>query len=274
MSLTTLFQVKRWGEYDYIMPTKPTVANKEPDYLDGETWLAEDTGFSFELVDQVAGTWVQIEKKLDNKTNVLIPSVEESTFAYLKNFFSVPRQKEYTGDVYGYWTRADYLFFLGIECLFSDFEFDNTGGQVKPTTKAYGVPTDWAAGDVVRVVGSKRNDDRFITLTAVNESTVVLDTSSALKDEVSGGCFVFLTDIPQAVLDTIGRMVYFDVAERNAIGLKSEKVGTYSWTRDDVRVGGIGYPDEIVGTLDQYASVINGGTAENPGILGGRHGTF
>jgi hypothetical protein len=263
MALTTLYDVKKNGEYDYIVAAAPTSAELEPAYLNGETWLDSLTGFSYELTDQTVGTWTRTLKSADNKILIKLDSVEAAAFGYLKNFFSVGRQKEYTGQTYGYWNRTDYLFFLGVETVFADFVFDDVAKTLTPSTAFYGAPTDWQPGDIVRVIGSKRND-KFMTLTAVDESTATLTVSEDIKAEAGEGCFVFLTDIPQAVFDIIGEMVYFDQFERNANGLKSERVGTYSWTRDDVRIGGLGYPDEIVGNLDQFASVALGGEAENP----------
>lgn len=57
--------------------------------------------------------------------------------------------------------------------------------------------------------------------------------------------------LPADVEQTISQMIYYDVFTRGTIdGLKSESIGNYSYTLEDVTVGSLAYPSAIVSALD------------------------
>ena len=57
--------------------------------------------------------------------------------------------------------------------------------------------------------------------------------------------------LPEDVESIIASMIYYDVFTRGEIdGLKSENIGNYSYTKEDVTVGSLSYPSEIVAGLE------------------------
>lgn len=258
MSLISLADVKCNGLYDYQEIVDPTNAELQPDYINGESWLNTVTGESFMLTDQVTGTWTRIEKAQDNLILKKIDKAQDLAFRFIGQVFNLDRQAPYTGDVYGFWNREDKLAFFKSEVLFSDFEFVSGTKAITPTTKVYGLPVDWQPGEKIYVYGTKRSKG-FYTIATVDEATGELTVTEDILDEQSDGNFIGLLEIPQAFLDTVSEMVYYDVYLRGATGLKSEKIGTYSYTKDIMDVGGIGYPVEIVSNLENYQHIATGG---------------
>jgi hypothetical protein len=51
-------------------------------------------------------------------------------------------------------------------------------------------------------------------------------------------------------------MIYYDVVLRNdRLGLQTERIGTYSYTRTE-RIGGVEYPTDVAAGIESY---LNGG---------------
>lgn len=57
--------------------------------------------------------------------------------------------------------------------------------------------------------------------------------------------------VPQDFEKAISQMIYYDVYTRGTVdGLKSENIGNYSYTLEDVTVGTLAYPKALVSGLD------------------------
>lgn len=104
----------------------------------------------------------------------------------------------------------------------------------------------------------------------------VIKTGDLVKAEAAGSCFVgyatvkdgvitvdnplfnpeiayiySVINLPPDVEQAISQMIYYDVFTRGTIdGLKSESIGNYSYTREDVTVGSLAYPSALVSALD------------------------
>lgn len=105
---------------------------------------------------------------------------------------------------------------------------------------------------------------------------IVIKTGDLVKAESEGICFVgyatvqddvitvdnplfnpeiqyiySIINLPQDVEQAISQMIYYDVFTRGTVdGIKSETVGNYSYSLEDVSVGSLAYPSAIVSALD------------------------
>jgi hypothetical protein len=112
------------------------------------------------------------------------------------------------------------------------------------------------SGDMILISGSRRNNG-YYTIDTIT-STVI-----TVVEEISDGtayATIYLSIIPQGYKSIVGRMIHYDVYERNETGsgMKSEKWGTYSYTKE-VMDNGLKYPDEVLAGLDAYKLVCVGG---------------
>jgi len=259
----TLADVKINNTYTYYRIVAPTIAEKAPTYTNGETWLDTVTGYSYELTEQVGGTWTQIEIDLDNKINYIQGSVFKTVINYLGNYFTVSRVLNYYGTYKTGWptsfTRQDAYILTQYESAYSSNTFDAAGKTITIDIDAlYGSLTDtFAAGDTVLVSGTRRNNG-YYTLATV--AAGVLTVSEALADEVAPS-FLFFVDVPAAFTQLLGKLVWYDLYTRASVGgLKSERVGTYSFTVQDADTA-LGYPSDITGGLSAYLNVIGEGVS-------------
>ncbi len=258
----SLADVKINNEYDYIETVAPTVAEKEPDYVVGEQWLNLTDGLSYELIDQVAGTWEQIEKDKDAKINTV--TSDNSTFKTVtkevSNPWVVDRNERYTDlDLEDYFppffTNKENFFLYNKECVFSKWTFDAGTKTITVGDDIYGTLDNFVAGDVILVSGSRRNDD-YYTIDTVTSTTITV-----VEDIVDGeaNAFICLTIIPQNFINILGRMIQYDVYTRNSIAsFESERIGTYTYTLGTFN-NGLRYPDQVIAGLESIDSVSIGG---------------
>lgn len=257
----SLTDVKINNDYEHIKTIAPTVAEKEPLYLNGERWLNTTDGLSYELQDQVAGTWIQIEQNYDTKIN----RVKENTFLTvirdLSNYFIVNRNGDFsenyeTQDLPDFFTRENIYQLFQFESVWSDFTFDSAGKTITVGNDLLGSLTNsFKIGDCLLISGSRRNDGYY---SIANVTSTVITVNEDLVDG-SANCFSFLTDVPDALIEIVGRMIHYDIYVRsNRAGLKSERVGTYSYTLGDSG-NNLGYPYDIVSGLNAYEMIPIGG---------------
>jgi len=256
-----LADVKINNDYTYIRSVAPTAAEKAPAYSNGETWLDTVTGYSYVLTDEVTGVWARIEIDIDNKILFDGPLVFSTVIKYLNNFFITPRVLNYFDNYEtnwpGYFTRDQAWLVTRYECVFSDCTFDAAAGTVT-VDDVYGSLTDtFATGDTVFISGTRRNNG-YYTISGVTAEALTI--TEALADETAPS-FLFFADVPAALIAIIARMVWYDIYSRpTGAGLKSERVGTYSYTRQD-QSSTLNYPDDIIGGLSAFMSIDIEGTA-------------
>ena len=63
--------------------------------------------------------------------------------------------------------------------------------------------------------------------------------------------FYYIMRLPLDVQKAISQMIYYDIFQREAVSdLKSENIGNYSYTKEDVYIGSLAYPKELVSGLE------------------------
>jgi hypothetical protein len=57
--------------------------------------------------------------------------------------------------------------------------------------------------------------------------------------------------LPQDVEEAISKMMYYDAFTRGDVtGLKSENIGNYSYSLEDVSIGSLAYPKELIAGIE------------------------
>jgi len=256
--MVTLTDVKINNNYDFFNSAAPTTSEKAPNYVNGNTWLNLVTGYSYVLTNDTLGTWTRMEIPVDNKFNAIYQSVNSLAFKYINNNFLISRSEWYTGDKPSILCRDAMLDFLNYECVFSKFKFTASDKSIEAsTTDTWGVFTNFSAGDKIKIANSIKNNKFYTIQSIVGEKVTITETP---VDEENYS-FIFLSIIPDELYKLIGRMIHYDIYYRYAIssGLKSETIGTYSYTKEDLKVGNLSYPIEIVSDLDNYQLPAMGG---------------
>jgi hypothetical protein len=270
-SFINLYDVKFNNDYNFIAISAPDATHKEPYYINGNTWLDSMTGFSYALVDQVAGVWIRIEQGNDAKILQLKDNVFMNVVIYIGNMFCESRNKKYMGGHEEYVTdfphglpdgfkKSEIFTLLSYECVWSEFTFhavDSDTFTITPKTDfLYGSISDsFKVGDTIYITTSRRNNGYF-TINDITGDVITVD--EALIDETCNA-FVFLTSVPPQFVAIVARMLWFDVFMiKKTVGLQSESIGTYSWTA--MKSGNfLGYPDDIMAGLTAYEQIPSGG---------------
>lgn len=259
--MISLAQVKINGLYDWIFGAAPTAANKAPTYTNGQTWLDTVTGFSYRLIDDVAGTWVQIEQNYDAKINLMKENVFKTVLRYLQNNFVVARNENYFEDYDSQFpddfTRNQKFNLAYFESIFGMWSFDAGTKKLTIGDDIYGsIVNSIKDDDVIMIYGSRRNDG-YYNVTAVDATSI--DVDEDLKDDLSNA-FVYLVDIPQGLIQIIGNMIWWDVFKKPQVsGMQSERIGTYSYTLANKSNGALNYPDDVVSGIEAFEGIAIGG---------------
>jgi len=241
--MTTKATVKLNGQYDYLQPVDPTVAENEPQYTNGQRWLNTVSGDSFDLIDQVAGTWQQIEQSLDTRIDQILPGTYARIIAECRDATLRPRDS-LLQDSPDSITKTAYWYLLEYISLYADWTI--TGASIS-ADHIVGDLADLLPGDQVWIIQSRRNEGLH-TIATVDASGL---TFTNPLDGTTERFLVALAQIP-ADLDTIiGRMIWFDLTIRpERLGLSGERIGSYSYTVSDI--GGRSYPTDVTSGIDSY----------------------
>lgn len=230
-----LFSVKFNKDYDFIQAEVPTGSG---------TWLCSETnsnyvkGYSYEVVEGVA---TRIDVKEDYLINNSIYSTIESVLNYLNNLFYI-KNPNFNGslwcdcfpyDAYYY----NYLYNWGA------LTFKN--GSISPVSNI-------KQGDLIHVIGERNR--YFSYVTNVLDNTITIDNQSLVN--CTETAYIFVSGLPQSVQNIISKMIAYDVFNREAPNdLKSENIGSYSYTKADYLIGSMAYPSEIVSGLENFKRV-------------------
>lgn len=88
----------------------------------------------------------------------------------------------------------------------------------------------------------------FVGYATVTDGNITLDNENWNTDE---DYIYHIMHVPQDFELAISQMIYYDMFTRGTVdGLKSESVGSYSYTKDDVTVGTLAYPKALISGLD------------------------
>lgn len=219
-----LFSIKLNGQYDEIGAT-PTIT--EGLFLCDTTGENYTKGYSYQITTENETTTVtRIDKVNDYKiTQAIYPTIQ-NVCEWLNNWFTIKRNFEdfFQGNIYGAggaWHELP--------------QFPNTGDLCKIRTT-----DDWNYISIYSFF--------FVSYVTVNEDVVTADNPKFNPNETY---FYYIMHLPQDVEAAISKMIYFDVYERGAISeLKSENIGNYSYTKEDVHIGSLAYPFELVAGLE------------------------
>lgn len=162
----------------------------------------------------------------DYKIQQAIYPTIQNVCEWLNNWFTIRRNYEdfYQGNIYG------------------------AGGAY------HEVPTLPQNGDLCKI---RTTDDWnyisiysffFVSYVTVNDGVITADNPLFNQGNTY---FYYVMHLPQEVEAAISKMIYFDFFERGAISeLKSENIGNYSYTKEDVHIGSLAYPSELIAGLE------------------------
>lgn len=246
--MTTLGQVKINGNYDTIDDFAPTISENAPAYSLGHTWLDMTSGLSYELTDADAGTWTRIEAALDYKIARRIAALYSAVASECAITFSRFRTDR-VDDIPGSIRRTDFYLYATYVSVYADWTtISGTTISADSADDVAGDLEDFEYEDSVFVYGSKRNDG-VKTIESVDAAGLTFAES---VDGDGDRFLVLLISIPTEFDEIVGRMVWYDVTIRNSgLGIQSEKIGTYSYTRAE-SVAGIEYPADVVAGIGRY----------------------
>lgn len=245
-----LFNIKKYNEYDFIQSTVPTVSS---------TWLCSESngsyvkGYSYNVqigAEQPTPTVIitRIEVQEDSKIQSAIYPTIESVCQYLNNYFPVKRQ---ANDLYA---TNEYICGLNItESRELSKYLATYGNYLFQNNQINGVQQLFLKDDLIRLQNAVRNN--YISyVTAVTGTTITVD--NALFADTIEDCRITLMRLAQPVEQAICEMIYFDTFVRGAASdLKSESIGSYSYTKADVQIGSLAYPQELISVLMPFKMV-------------------
>lgn len=88
----------------------------------------------------------------------------------------------------------------------------------------------------------------FVSYVIVNNGVITADNPKFKQGETY---FYYVMHLPQDVEKAISSLIYYDVYTRGTVDdLKSENVGNYSYTKEDVHIGSLAYPSVLIAGLE------------------------
>lgn len=219
-----LFSIKLNGKYDEIGAV-PTIADGL--FLCDETGETYTKGYSYQVTTvENQKTTTRINTVEDYKIQNLIYPTIQNVCEWLNNWFTIRRNFEdyFQGNIYGSggaWHELP--------------QFPSTGDLCKIR-----ITDDWNYISTYNIF--------FLSYVTVNDGVVSADNPKFNSDLTY---FYYIMHLPQDVEKAISSMIYYDFFEREAISdLKSESTGNYSYTKEDVYIGSLAYPKELISGLE------------------------
>lgn len=245
--MINLYEIKRFGDYDYIQDSVPNANG---------TWLCSDDitgytkGYSYQ-VEQASGGGIatRIEVNKDNQILSSIYPTIETVCEWLNNYFYVKRQNN---------SECKYDNKNGSLTIRESKEYQNNvgtyGNYIFSNSTISGVQINvFQNNDLVRLTNSIRNN--YVTsITNVTSDVLTIDNENCTN--TTEDCRIMLMVIPNSVQKAICQMIYYDVfIKENPDNLQSESVGNYSYTKATVLVGSLYYPPDLVSGLQAFKKV-------------------
>lgn len=221
-----LFSVKLNGQYDEIGAT-PTISSgvflcdtDSQNYKRGYTYEITKHGNSIEAT--------RIDATNDYKIELAIYPAIHNICEWLNNWFTIKRNYA------DFWTRT--------------YNYGSSGSW-------HEVPQTPSNGDLCKVrqtMDWEYIDEYsffFVSYVSVdNEGHISCDNTKFVQGQ---NYFYYIMHLPEDVESAISSMIFYDIYVRGEVdGLKSENIGNYSYTKEDVTVGSLSYPSELVAGLE------------------------
>lgn len=219
-----LFTVKLNGQYDEI-GASPTI--NEGLFLCDTTSENYIRGCSYQI-ETING--VKTVTRIDNVKDYYIqqaiyPAIQ-NTCEWLNNWFTIKRNYNdyFSGEIYSSTGAYHEL-----------AQFPQSGDLCKIR-----ITDDWNYLSIYNFY--------FVSYVEVNNGVVTADNPK-FKDGQT--YFYYVMHLPQDVEAAISKMIYYDVYQREAVSdFKSESVGNYSYTKEDIYIGSLAYPKELISGLE------------------------
>lgn len=220
-----LFSIKLHGQYDEI-GSVPTIS--EGLFLCDTTSENYVRGYSYQIsTENNEQTAVRVDNVTDYKLNSLIYPTIQNVCEWLNNWFTIRRN-------YSDFWQGSYNY--GSSGQWHDVpQFPSTGDLCKVRTTMF-----WEYASEYNFF--------FISYVTVNDNVVTCDNP---KFKPGQNYFYYIMHLPEDVENIISQMIYYDVFTRGEVdGLKSENIGNYSYSKEDVTIGSLAYPSEMVAGLE------------------------
>lgn len=220
-----LFSVKLNNNYDEIGAT-PTIENGT--FLCDMTSENYTRGYSYQITN---GNAERIETAQDYKIkNAIYPTIQ-NVCEWLNNFFVKHPNPEFC------------------RCGLSDIDKISNGDLcliITPKGK-YVSYVNINGKNLVVFDNSSLLVEKDLNLIVDVTGSIVCDNGAINADEFK----IRLMRVPQDFELAISQMIFYDVFTRGTVdGLKSESVGNYSYTKDDVTVGTLAYPKALISGIE------------------------
>lgn len=243
-----LLSVKLNNDYDFVQDSLPEV--------DGSWLCTEDStdykkGYSYQVVTGENAKVTRIESGKDYKIKNSIYSTIQLVCEYLNNFFPVDRQNvalvyDQVCSLSPSLSMRDSRLLYQYLAIYGQFTFSNRviSGIVSNPFKV---------GDLVQLNNSQRNNYfSYVTTSTIESITIDNELCSDTVENV----LIALVSLPEQVQNIISQMVHYDIYLKDNINnLKSENIGNYSYSKNDVKIGGLYYPQEVITGLQTFKKV-------------------
>lgn len=221
-----LFTVKLNGQYDEIGAT-PTIS--EGVFLCDTTSQNYTRGYTYQISKHGNETQaVRINEVTDYKVQKSIYPTIHNVCEWLNNWFTIRRN-------YSDFWQGSYNY--GSSGQWHDVpQFPSNGDLCKVRTTMY-----WEYASLYNFF--------FVSYVTVDaQGNITCDNP---KFKAGQNYFYYIMHLPEDVERIISSMIFYDIYTRGEVDcLKGENIGNYSYTKEDVTVGSLSYPSEIVAGLE------------------------
>lgn len=221
-----LFSIKLNGIYDDIGVT-PSI--NEGVFLCSETSQNYTKGYTYQITKHGNETQaVRIDAVNDFKIESAIYPTIQNVCEWLNNWFTIRRN-------YSDFWQGSYNY--GSSGQWHDVPQRPSNGDLCKVR----ITMFWEYASLYKFF--------FVSYVSVdNEGHITCNNPKFNPDQ---NYFYYVMHLPQDVEKAISSMIYYDIFTRGEVdGLKSEGVGNYSYTKEDVTVGSMAYPSELVAGIE------------------------
>lgn len=182
----------------------------------------------------------EITPKQEEKIKASVYPMIETVCEYLNNYFYTFHPE----NCYYYYDLPQRLSHL-IKNIHAYGKYVFEENKISPVLNVF------QKGDLIRVIGTRNRFSSYVT--DVTDSVLTVDNKAVATTE---NALIMLVCLPQCVEKAICEMICFDVFVRDTPdNIKSETIGSYSYTKNEVKVGSLYYPPEIVSGIESLKKV-------------------